>query len=536
MSIVRPPDCCYIYHDGKTELYISEEKSKDLTVSFEPTADKKGIEVLIDAENTYLRLLRLRWNFTASEELSLQNGFDSVRVFSEGGCGFIPSAFHGIEPDTVMPFYFYVTNSSDLAFRHGRFMQKKTYAFGVKTAPSAYPFWQLDSFGVTLWLDFRCGGNALHICGRKLHAAVVLNESYENISTFNAAKLFSKEMCRSNLPVYGLVYGIQHTLCGEENKAVKNAKENILALQRMSNSLAFEPHMILKNPHDILSIEKLKMLASYIKAHKAIPGYIYCPNGKSNITYLSRCDGYSVPDISNTNVCNIIYNDLKKIIYAGFRFIGIDFNSFDLFGTDQGLFSAMTPNADYRLGNEKKTSAEITKDFFRGIRDLINEECDRLGVNINFCILNAVPHLCCESANLLGTRSDYKKYDCITSIKKIAGSLIPALMKNNQGGNFLTEIPFSLPSSARELTHRYIKLIAKSGISLISEFDINYSSAAQIRDLSHAFSTVCSLNNDLVPLDFTETSFPIRWVHNEREFTFYGSPEEGFDYCGKWNL
>ena len=82
MSIVRPPDCCYIYYDGKTELYISEEKAKKIVVSFKPTSDEKGIEVLIDAENTYLRLLRLRWNFTASEELSMQNGFESIRVFS----------------------------------------------------------------------------------------------------------------------------------------------------------------------------------------------------------------------------------------------------------------------------------------------------------------------------------------------------------------------------------------------------------------------------------------------------------------------
>ena len=97
MSIVRPPDCCYIYYDGKTELYISEEKAKKIVVSFKPTSDEKGIEVLIDAENTYLRLLRLRWNFTASEELSMQNGFESIRVFSEGGGGFISSSFHGIK-------------------------------------------------------------------------------------------------------------------------------------------------------------------------------------------------------------------------------------------------------------------------------------------------------------------------------------------------------------------------------------------------------------------------------------------------------
>ena len=89
MSIVRPPDCCYIYHDGKIELRSPRQNQKELVVSFEPTADKKGIEVLVYAENTYLRLLRLRWNFTASEELTLQNGFDSVRVFSEGGSGLI---------------------------------------------------------------------------------------------------------------------------------------------------------------------------------------------------------------------------------------------------------------------------------------------------------------------------------------------------------------------------------------------------------------------------------------------------------------
>lgn len=78
----------------------------------------------------------------------------------------------------------------------------------------------------------------------------------------------------------------------------------------------------------------------------------------------------------------------------------------------------MTPDTDYRLYNEKKTSAEVTREFFHGIRTLFDKECDKLGGNINFCILNAVPHLCCESANLLGTRAKYEKYDYVTSVKK----------------------------------------------------------------------------------------------------------------------
>lgn len=66
-----------------------------------------------------------------------------------------------------------------------------------------------------------------------------------------------------------MIYGIEHTLYGDENTAVRNAKENILALQQMTSSLVFEPHMILKNPSNVLSIEKLKTLVSYIKSHKA---------------------------------------------------------------------------------------------------------------------------------------------------------------------------------------------------------------------------------------------------------------------------
>lgn len=67
-----------------------------------------------------------------------------------------------VHPERILPWYFMAYDG------------KVTHGYGVKTNPASMCFWQVDSFGVTLWLDVRNGGAGVQLGKRELEAAVVV--------------------------------------------------------------------------------------------------------------------------------------------------------------------------------------------------------------------------------------------------------------------------------------------------------------------------------------------------------------------------
>lgn len=84
---------------------------------------------------------------------------------------------------------------------------RSTFACGVKTAPAAFCFWQVDPGGVSLWLDVRDGGRGLKLGTRELTLATVIAVFYSDTKPFAAATRFCHRLSPNPrmppAPVYG---------------------------------------------------------------------------------------------------------------------------------------------------------------------------------------------------------------------------------------------------------------------------------------------------------------------------------------------
>src|SRR5262245_28532862 len=110
---------------------------EDAGVSVTITPAPDATSLTLEAPSTPVRKLRLRW----------RGRLDDVRLILgdawERGYGDLE--WRGFVPDRVMPWY--VATSDGNA----------THAYGVRTRPSAFCYWEVDPQGITLWTDVRSG-------------------------------------------------------------------------------------------------------------------------------------------------------------------------------------------------------------------------------------------------------------------------------------------------------------------------------------------------------------------------------------------
>ncbi|MBU3146945.1 alpha-galactosidase, partial [Clostridium sp. CF012] len=164
----------------KNEVYVN-----DVEISLENS--EKHLSIYLSAIKTPVKYVKLRWNLKLSKK---------GRILGdewERGYGYM--GFRGMSANRILPWYFIVSQ------------EDKTYGYGVAVQPSAMCFWQVDTEGITLFLDVRCGGDGVLLNGRKLKMATVIAMEIEEASTFEAAEEFCREMCPNPIfpdhPVYG---------------------------------------------------------------------------------------------------------------------------------------------------------------------------------------------------------------------------------------------------------------------------------------------------------------------------------------------
>ena len=187
-QILRTPDLVMISMEGDeyTARPASETVSvKDIQVTTALKPD--GLHVMLTALTTPVRILRLRWKTQLPTDVRIL-GDAWERTYGDAG-------WSSMVPYRAMPWYFLIQNGENIA------------GYGVKVRAGAMCFWQADPAGITLWMDVRSGGDGVILGGRTLEAAVVVNETYHDISAFEAARKFCSEMCTDprfpDEPVYG---------------------------------------------------------------------------------------------------------------------------------------------------------------------------------------------------------------------------------------------------------------------------------------------------------------------------------------------
>ena len=366
---VNRPDFIELTTETKTVTAKWENDDYNLDdINVKLNQDNEHLAIFLTAQTSKVKWIKLRWN-----NLSWDKNVRFLGDAWERGYG--DMEWKGMNPNRFMPWYFCAKSEA------------KSICYGVKVRPSAMCFWQVDSLGMTLFLDVRCGGSGVNLKGRVIKLADVTACEMRDCTSFEAMQEFCGQMCEDPIlpkyPVYGsnnwyYAYG-------------KSSESEILAdcdyILNLTKDIENKPYMVIDDcwqEHHRLNeynggpwtkgnekFPDMKALADKLVQKGVRPGIWVrlLLNEDENIKNEWRLSHNNCIDPTNPEALNYIKEDIKRICNWGYTLIKHDFSTFDLFGKWGFQMSPLVTDDGWHFYDDSLTSAEVVKLLYKAILD-----------------------------------------------------------------------------------------------------------------------------------------------------------------------
>ncbi len=490
-------------------------------------------KVTLTADQTPVRYLRFRWNFTECEKRN-----EPVKILGdEWERAYATMEWRGIVPVRTMPWVCIVSNGSDSNLNTaGRF----TECFGVKVRPGAMCFWQYDGAGVTLWADVRCGGMGVILGGRTLDVCQVVFGEYRDMSAFRAARAYYKTLCDDALTIDHKVYGNNNWYYAYG----KSSQEEILAdtelLVSCCEGLENRPYMVIDDgwsqtkgdaPWDVLNerFYDMKQLAKDITERGARPGIWFRPlaDKKKELplnTPEVRAkwrDMYLDP--SHPDVLDYVAKTVSRLSKEwGYKLIKHDFSSYDMFGAFGFQMADAITKDGWCFYDRGKTSAEIVLQLYRTIKEAAAEDTLILGCNVIGHLAAGLVHL-----NRTGDDTSGKEWE---RTRAFGVNTLAFRMPHHEAFYHADADCVGITEHIDPMLNlEWLRALTVSGTSLFvsprpSVVDDRYREA-----LKAAYARNSIQADVLEPLDWMENMCPNRWLLNGEEIEFHWYSPDGVE-------
>lgn len=235
---IRYPDYVSIYSEKGKHDFERENSLRFEDIRVEIVPKEENLTVVLSADTTPVRYVRLRWNFTDTEKRC-----ESIKILEdewERSYGFMD--WRGISAARCMPWVCMVSNGSDA---DDDYHARHTECFGVKVRPGAMCFWQYDGCGITLWLDVRCGGEGVILNGRSLTLCEIVFADFYDMSAFRAIQKYYGMLCDDLLKIDHKVYGTNNWYYAYGESSQEEILEDTRSLCKRCAGLENRPYMVI---------------------------------------------------------------------------------------------------------------------------------------------------------------------------------------------------------------------------------------------------------------------------------------------------
>jgi alpha-galactosidase len=439
-------------------------------------------------------------------------------------------AWRFLEPERVMPWYF-------IAARPGT-----THACGVKTAPGAFCFWQVDTAGVSLWLDVRNGGQVVQLGNRELHAATVIAASYTGMSAFAAAHQFCRRMCEKPRLAAAPVYGGNNWYYAYGHSSAEDIRRDSERIASLATSRSNRPFMVIDDgwePHPVRGpwshgnskFPDMAKLASQMRKTGVRPGIWIRPlftkepeTAAWQLTSPNAEREYAenqthTLDPTLPEVIRKVKQDVGRLAAWGYDLIKHDFSTYDLLGRWGFSMGAAITDDNWHFRDRTRTNAEIMLSLYQAIRDAAG---DALVIGCN-----TVGHLAAGLFEMQRIGDDTSGRDWNRTRKM---GVNPLAFRGPQNNAFFAvdadcvgitkQIPWSL-------NRQWLDLLSQSGAPLFVSAAPDAIGPEQTSAIQNAFSVAATIRPTGEPLDWLRNNEPERWRLNGKavEYNWFG--EEG---------
>lgn len=511
---INRPD--FIELTTETKTVTSKWKNDDYNlddINVKLNQDNEHLAIFLTAQTSKVKWIKLRWN-----NLSWDKNVRFLGDAWERGYG--DMEWKGMNPNRFMPWYFCAKSEA------------KSVCYGVKVRPSAMCFWQVDSLGMTLFLDVRCGGSGVNLKGRVIKLADVIACEMRDCTSFEAMQEFCGQMCEDPiLPKYH-VYGSNNWYYAYG----KSSESEILAdcdyILNLTKDIENKPYMVIDDcwqEHHRLNeynggpwtkgnekFPDMKALAEKLVQKGVRPGIWVrlLLNEDENIKNEWRLSHNNCIDPTNPEALNYIKEDIKRICNWGYTLIKHDFSTFDLFGKWGFQMSPLVTDDGWHFYDDSLTSAEVVKLLYKAILDA-SVEASNGETLILGC--NTIGHLGAGYMHINRTGDDTS--GVIWERTRFMGVNTLAF-RLPQHGKFY-EIDADCVGIdggiSWSMNKQWADVLAKSGTPLFISVRPNILDEKEKQELHEILKVASKQKHHVIPVDWEETTCPEHWQDKDHD-------------------
>lgn len=511
---INRPDFIELTTETKTVTAKWENDDYNLDdINVKLNQDNEHLAIFLTAQTSKVKWIKLRWN-----NLSWDKNVRFLGDAWERGYG--DMEWKGMNPNRFMPWYFCAKSKA------------KSVCYGVKVRPSAMCFWQVDSLGMTLFLDVRCGGSGVNLKGRVIKLADVIACEMCDCTSFEAMQEFCGQMCEDPIlpkyPVYGsnnwyYAYG-------------KSSESEILAdcdyILNLTKDIENKPYMVIDDcwqEHHRLNeynggpwtkgnekFPDMKALAEKLVQKGVRPGIWVrlLLNEDENIKNEWRLSHNNCIDPTNPEALNYIKEDIKRICNWGYTLIKHDFSTFDLFGKWGFQMSPLVTDDGWHFYDDSLTSAEVVKLLYKAILDASVEASNGEALILG---CNTIGHLGAGYMHINRTGDDTS--GVIWERTRFMGVNTLAF-RLPQHGKFY-EIDADCVGIdggiSWSMNKQWADVLAQSGTPLFISVRPNILDETEKQELHEILKVASKQEHHVIPVDWEETTCPEHWQDKDHD-------------------
>lgn len=511
---VNRPDFIELTTETKTVTAKWENDDYNLDdINVKLNQDNEHLAIFLTAQTSKVKWIKLRWN-----NLSWDKNVRFLGDAWERGYG--DMEWKGMNPNRFMPWYFCAKSEA------------KSVCYGVKVRPSAMCFWQVDSLGMTLFLDVRCGGSGVNLKGRVIKLADVIACEMRDCTSFEAMQEFCGQMCEDPIlpkyPVYGsnnwyYAYG-------------KSSESEILAdcdyILNLTKDIENKPYMVIDDcwqEHHRLNeynggpwtkgnekFPDMKALADKLVKKGVRPGIWVrlLLNEDENIKNEWRLSHNNCIDPTNPEALNYIKEDIKRICNWGYTLIKHDFSTFDLFGKWGFQMSPLVTDDGWHFYDDSLTSAEVVKLLYKAILDA-SVEASNGETLILGC--NTIGHLGAGYMHINRTGDDTS--GVIWERTRFMGVNTLAFRLPQHGKFYEIDADcVGIDGGVLwSMNKQWADVLAQSGTPLFISVRPNILNETEKQELHEILKVASKQEHHVIPVDWEETTCPEHWQDKDHD-------------------
>lgn len=511
---VNRPDFIELTTETKTVTAKWENDDYNLDdINVNLNQDNEHLAIFLTAQTSKVKWIKLRWN-----NLSWDKNIRFLGDAWERGYG--DMEWKGMNPNRFMPWYFCAKSEA------------KSVCYGVKVRPSAMCFWQVDSLGMTLFLDVRCGGSGVNLKGRVIKLADVIACEMRDCTSFEAMQEFCGQMCEDPIlpkyPVYGsnnwyYAYG-------------KSSESEILAdcdyILNLTKDIENKPYMLIDDcwqEHHRLNeynggpwtkgnekFPDMKALAEKLVQKGVRPGIWVrlLLNEDENIKNEWRLSHNNCIDPTNPEALNYIKEDIKRICNWGYTLIKHDFSTFDLFGKWGFQMSPLVTDDGWHFYDDSLTSAEVVKLLYKAILDASVEASNGEALILG---CNTIGHLGAGYMHINRTGDDTSGVDWERTRFMGVNTLAFRLPQHGKFYEIDADCVGIDGGISWSMNKQWADVLAQSGTPLFISVRPNILDETEKQELHEILKVASKQEYHVIPVDWEETTCPEHWQDKDHD-------------------